>query len=156
MEIRVDLEIVSDLRDEHRLDDVFDNFYDCTGYICDAISEIADSNVSIYNSDLWDWARDNEEYVEQAVNEFGIDSKDFDLIRLFQQGQYLYNSEYMYEHLDEMILFYAYNYICEELSIEEITSDEKEELEELLGEIDNNNQIEDIIEKINEVLGGKE
>lgn len=157
MEIEVCSKSVKDLRNEKYFDDVVEEFVGYEdGYICDVIQEIADNNVTIYTSDLWDWASEHQDYVEQAVSEFGADGRDFDLIRLFQQGQYLYNSEVMYEHFDEILLYYAYNYICEELGIEEIEENTKEELEETLKGVDNNDKIEDIIEKIKEVIGDEE
>ena len=52
-------------------DNAFSNFNDYSGgtYICDAISEIADGMVDIYNSDLWKNAANVQEYIERAMAE---------------------------------------------------------------------------------------
>ena len=42
-----------------------------SGYICDVFSEIADSNVDIYTSDLFEWGKSNMYYIDEATKEFG-------------------------------------------------------------------------------------
>lgn len=63
------------------------------GYICDIISKISDSDVDIYYSDLFEWAKDNWSYIDDACREFGMpDSKDSNIIiKLIQMGQYYKN-----------------------------------------------------------------
>ncbi|MGI6781805.1 MAG: hypothetical protein ACOX56_03160 [Acholeplasmataceae bacterium] len=67
--------------------DVCEEIEDYTGYICDALDEAAVSNVSIYNSDLWNNAPNIEEYIADAINEGLVDLNNFDLMRLFQAGR---------------------------------------------------------------------
>ena len=38
-----------------------------SGYICDVFSEIADSNVDIYTSDLFDWGKNNIYYIDDSI-----------------------------------------------------------------------------------------
>lgn len=118
------------------------------GYICDIIIEVADNNVDIYNYDLWNWARDNTCYVEQAVANSCIDCKNFDLIRLFQLGQYEFNSEAIYSNLSDFI-YYA---ILKNIDAEEISDNILEEIESIANEEDNNEELETYIEKINDLI----
>ena len=64
-------------------------------YICDTISEIADSEVDIYYSGLIDWLKndnDSVENIESALQEFGTPKTDRDgtpdFMKILQQGQY--------------------------------------------------------------------
>ena len=71
----------------------------------DAITELADSNVDIYNSDLLEWVKNNYNYVEEAIDEFGT-AKDgegrADFIKQIQQGQYLANRELLDQAREEL------------------------------------------------------
>lgn len=56
--------------------------------------EDADGSIMIYNSDLTEWLNEsleNLELVNECAQEYGIESKDFDLIKLLQmsQGRYI-------------------------------------------------------------------
>lgn len=56
--------------------------------------EFIDSNVHIYNSDLWDFAKKdsfNDDFVGQAISEglYDTSRKGFNLISIFQAGHYL-------------------------------------------------------------------
>lgn len=52
-------------------------------------AEIVDGEVDFSNYSLYQWLADNnQEYVNEAVSEFGIESKDFDITKLVQMGQY--------------------------------------------------------------------
>ena len=81
------------------------------GYIGDLISEIANNNVDIYTSDLWDWARDNRGWVEQALSEFGFNSDDGTLENLFMIAQYLYYTSEIYDNFDDFIRYALYEYL---------------------------------------------
>lgn len=74
--------------------------------IQDAISEIADNNIDIYNADLLDWFRDNYNYykVEDAIEEYGFPELDGkpDILMAIRQGQYKENEEVLYEALEEI------------------------------------------------------
>jgi len=61
----------------------------------DAINELSDSKIDIYNHTLRVWAVDNYDYIEEAVEEYGYDDKKFDFHKLIQLGQfYAYNMEF--------------------------------------------------------------
>lgn len=61
-------------------------------YYCDVASERADSQVDIYNSDLWEKASKFQCWIEEAISSFWSD-KPQNLINVFQMGQYLYYSQ---------------------------------------------------------------
>lgn len=79
------------------VDFVDDYDYKDNGWINDDFTEYADSRVDIYTSNLLDWARGNFSYIEDYVKEFGIDTQNFDFIRLLQGGQFMK----LYEQLSE-------------------------------------------------------
>ena len=138
-----------ELENNYELESILYCFADYSnGYICDIITEICDNNVDIYNSDLWEWAKDNEYYIEQAINEFGIDSNNFDLMQLFRQGQYYYYEEICYKNLDDIIEYL----ILSNLDVEEINDTVYDEILTISGKEDNNARIEDYIEEIEELI----
>lgn len=67
---------------------------DCN-YISDKISELSDSMIDIYYYDLRKWSVENYDYIEQAIEEFGVDTKNPDFHKMIQMGQYVaYSSEF--------------------------------------------------------------
>ena len=63
-------------------------------YIGDTISELSDSRIDTY-LDLSRWAVDNYNYIEDAISEFGVDTKNPDFHKMIQQGQfYAFNNEF--------------------------------------------------------------
>lgn len=128
------------------------------GYICDIITEIADSHVDIYINDLLDWAKNNYSYIEEALDEFGTptDSKrNADFIKIIMQGQYLYNERDLYDNLEDSLKLFAYVYIQNVLSIEEITEEQNENLLNY-DYTDNNDKLEYIIDYINDIFNNQD
>lgn len=123
--------------------------YGDNNYICDIITEIADSNIDLYNSDLLEWLKDNYSIIEEANTEFGASN---DIIKQCQQGQYYQYTNEIYGNLSDYIKVYAYDYILNTLEIEEITEKQCEEIGNELINIDNNNRLEDIINIITDIL----
>ena len=126
-----------------------------SSYLCDLFTEYADSQVDMMNYDLIEWFRYNYEYVEQAVAEFGVDEKNFDIFRLFQSGQYLQNSELLSQDEQEIVELMVVNYLLE--NEEEIEKElEESELEEMFDEIesqfDNCERLENLIDIIDEYI----
>lgn len=124
--------------------------YNESSCICDIITELADSEVDIYNSDLLKWAGDNSSYIDDAINEFGTEKTDF--YKIIQMGQYLYYNEELNDNINDYILVYAYDYIINNLRLETIAEEKREGLESELINIDNNDKLEDIQNKVREVL----
>lgn len=104
-----------------------------SSYFCDLFTEYADSQVDIYASDLFEWAKSNYEYIEEAVEEFGIDSRNFDFLRVIQSGQLLYNERQLFEDEEKIVELMVVNYLLEnEEEIEkELEESEKEFFEDL-------------------------
>ena len=112
-----------------------------SGYICDVFSEIADSNVDIYTSDLFDWGKNNMYYIDEATKEFG---DPHDILRQIQQGQYYAYEQELYENQDDIIKYFAYTYLKDnniKLNVEQ-----EEDLDDYLSSVDSNDKLEDIID----------
>ena len=144
--------ILKELKEENKeLYIDIDSFVDYSDndYICDIISDLADSQIDIYNDDLLEWLKDNYNIIEDANDELGTPS---DILVQCKQGQfYQYNNE-MHENLENYIMFYIYDYMLNTLKIEEIEEEKYEEIEEELANIDNNNRLNDIKDLINNIL----
>lgn len=125
--------------------------YDENDYIGDVITNIADSNIDIYNYDLWEWAKNNEEWIEEAIAEglYSIDSRSFDLMRLFMAGQYMEITADLYEKLDDIIAYV----VLEELEDEFINIKRLVEvIEDTCIDIDNNRTVEYYIDIVRETM----
>jgi hypothetical protein len=146
---------IEDLKKELYCGDFGECFRDYdNGYICDIITEIADNNIPIYNGDLWETAKEYQDEIEEALREFGTptDSNgNIDLMRIFQQGIYLFNERNLYENLEESLQFFMYDYIEKELKIQELTEEQNDDLLDW-DFSDNNEQLENLIEHIENIL----
>ena len=150
-------------------DDVaFEQFNDASdsNYICEYISEIADDMCDC--SKVWDNAKYMQEYIEEAVAQGLVDTREFDLDRAFIAGAYEYYTQALYKNLDELACNYMLNYldgteICvsyvgtEELDIEiekifeEIISRLDDKLDDV-SNVDNNDHFWDLEEMAMEIL----
>ena len=149
-------------------DAAFEQFNDASdsNYICDYISEIADDMCDC--SKVWDNAKYMQEYIEEAVAQGLVDTREFDLDRAFIAGAYEYYTQALYNNLDELACNYMLNYldgteICvtyvgtEELDIEiekiseEIISRLDDKLDEV-SNVDNNDRFWDLEEMVMEIL----
>jgi len=72
--------------------------------IQDAISEIADNNIDVYNYDLLQWFPDNYDKVEEAIEEYGFPETNGkpDMMGAIRQGQYRENEEVLNEALKDI------------------------------------------------------
>lgn len=131
--------------------DLVDEYYNSTAYICDAISQVADDACSIYYNDRIEWLKKDPEavdYIEQGVEEFGIDSNSFDFWQLITQGQYLQATETLYRDLQDIITLAALYHLPDDATEEAI-----EEVCNLVPDrIDQNNTFLDIENEIMEQL----
>ena len=121
-------------------------------YICDAITEYADNQVDINATALLEWAVDNYEYVEQAIDEFGV-SKDSngraDFLRTIAAGQFFKNEEELNQDIEEIVQLLAINYLLKnEIEIEEEVLEDM--LKDLKHYIYSNDHFSDILDKIEE------
>ena len=135
--------------DENLMEQFFE--YDDSTYICDAISEIADSSVGIYDDEIL--ANAGNLYASGAyaeAKEQGLMGEGNDLIKNLQCAWYEYNSTQLYDNLDVLV----YNYAVERLNESELYFSEQqlEELADKLSNIDNNSQFYEIDEAVDEFV----
>ena len=124
-----------------------------SGYVGDILTEIADNNVDIYYYDLFEWAKNNFSIIEEANEEMGINP---DITKQIQQGQFYSYQRELYENLEDIMKYYVFNYIQETLEIEEITEEQLNELEFEIDFTDNNEELENINDKIEEIMKNEE
>lgn len=128
-----------------------------SGYICDIISEIADSEVSIYTQAQVDFAMNHSDLAQEAIDE-GLapepNGKDFReyVSSVGAVAWYMSNERTMYENLEECVLYSVLYNLKNEYGIEELTENQVSDIEALL-EFDNNDRLEDVIEEAAKVLG---
>lgn len=122
------------------------------GYICDIISEIADSQVDISYCDLTDWANGHFEEISETVSEFGWDGCGEDLYKAVQLAQFRENENEMYSELLEGLENFALSYLEHGLKIQEITEKSWEEIQDFLSDIDNNNKLKEITDFLDEMF----
>lgn len=123
------------------------NDYRGSSYICDAISERADSNVDVYTSDLMEWAKTHISEIDEAAEELG---KPESFIGYIQQAQFLFNERQLYEGLESAIILHAWKIASER--VEEVTEEQADRLDAMDSIIDNNNRVEDIESEVWEIL----
>lgn len=116
------------------------------GYICDVFSEIADSNIDIYVSDLFDWGKSNFEYINEASQEFGSNP---DIIKQIQQGQFLCYEQELYNNQSDVLKLYAYNYLKDNEI--ETTDEQLDDLESYIEDLDSGNRLEEISTYCNDI-----
>lgn len=138
-----------------------DSFIDClndydNGYICDIISEIADSNTSIYYSDIIKFISNNVEEVNDAIEEYGWDGCGSDLYKAGQMAEFRKNENEMYEELEQGLFNVALSYIEYTLKVEGISYEQLDEIETLCSDTDNNDRLDDFLEKVEEIVNGEE
>ena len=138
-----------------------DSFIDClndydSGYICEIISEIADSNTSIYYSDIIEFISNNVEEVNDAIEEYGWDGCGSDLYKAGQMAECRKNENEMYEELEQGLFNVALSYIEYTLEVEGISDEQLDEIETLCSDTDNNDRLEDFLEKVEEIVNGEE
>lgn len=136
------------LENSNEGDEIRDLFADYKGsstYICDAISERADSLIDIYNCDLIDWAKNHICEIDDAADELG---KPDSFIGYIQQGQFIYYEHELYDQLDDGIKWAVYS-ILDDAGIEELTDEQESAVDDFIDEIDNNNRFSDLDEVLN-------
>lgn len=155
--VKKDFALLGILDDER---DMLGSFDEHSGYICDAITELADSYIPIYNFDVWDKVSDIQEYIEEAIAEGLVSTEgEVDLIKIFQSGYYQYYSRSLYNNLDVL----AFNYIADKVneSINSLdegtqTSIDFDEIESAIesetDNYDNNNQFDDLEDTAQDII----
>lgn len=128
-----------------------------SGYICDLITEFADSNTSIYYTDIKNFIVNNFNAVTNAINKFGWDGCGSDLYKAGQTAEYLTIERAVYDDLTDIVKHLAIEYITNvysglEVADSEQLSDLLKELTRDLEAIDNNDYIDIIADYCNEFI----
>lgn len=136
--------------------DFINDIYIGSQYICDAISEFADSNTSIYYSDIEEFMSNNIDKVNDTISEFGWDGCGNDLHKAGQLAEFCSIEREIYDDLEDIIKYITLEFIDStddanddaERIWESLDDDAKDEL---LGDficdlesIDNNSRLDDI------------
>ena len=107
-------------------------------FISDCFTEYADSQVDLYYGDLINWiSTQTAKYIEYYVEEFGMDTKNFDFMKLIQGGQWMQNHEQLMQNEAEIKAVIYLNKLLDTLEEEELNATITEELQ---------NNIEGILE----------
>lgn len=117
------------------------------GYIDEVFSEIADSCSDVYFDDLWSWARSNLEEIDATIKQNAEEYSD--MMELILLAQHKYIVVKLWEHIDDILLFLAYNYIYKSLHIKTITEEELDKIKECCVGAEN---ISDILDSIDDIL----
>lgn len=134
----------------------FENEYDGSTYLCDAITEISDSAVPIYTNDIWENAKNIKEHIEEAVSQ-GLTEGVTDIEKIMQAGYYQFYSQSLYDNLDIMVYNIMARKVNEFLNTK-LRNLDVDAIEEFLNEksenYDNNDTYDDIQEIVDEVIQG--
>ena len=119
-----------------------------SGYIGDIFTEIADSNVDMYTSDLVEWGKSNLWYIDEATKELGNPN---DIIKQIQQGQFYAYEQELYENKEDIMKYFAYTYLNDNEI--KLSDGEIEELDDYLETLDSNDKLENIVDYCKDLRG---
>lgn len=134
---------------------------DCSAYICDAFSEYADGSTSIYYSDIKNYISEHIDEITEVIDEFGWDGCGKDLYKAGQMAEFREIENTLYSDIEEIVKHLALDYIdsTDEASEEAEKMWEKldeaqkgdliESFLEVLGFIDNNSRLDEIVDAYN-------
>jgi hypothetical protein len=145
-------------------DFITDSDAESSQYICDAISDFADRNTSVYYSSIKEFICNNFDKVEEAINEFGWDGCGGDLYKAGQMAEFMSIEQEIYNELEDVIKYITLDFID---STDE-ANDEAEKIWQTLTEerkndlldgficdlemIDNNSRFDDIADLYNDFV----
>ena len=121
--------------------------FESSDYICDAISEFADNNTSIYYCDIMEFIAHNPDALSDAAAEFGVDSRNFDIYKLGQQAEFMQIENNIYSDFDEMIEYAALIY-ADSINLDLSNSEILESVKNSVCVINSNSRIWDIVENV--------
>ena len=131
--------------------DRLNDYRDSSSYICDAITEIADADTSIYYSDILDFIRENPETLAEVIRDGLYDPReDYDLFRHAQAAEVMTIERDICDHLANSLMCAAVNFIRYDLNLEEIPAELAELLREWCDDADSNDRMNQIPDRIRE------
>ena len=131
------------------------DYRDSSTYICDAISEIADSNASIYWSDIEKFISENVEEVSDTINEYGWDGCGRDLYKAGQMAESLSIGREIYDNMADSLFMAACDFLICDLRMEEIPEELADAIREWADDADSGDRMDEIPDKIREWLEGE-
>ena len=133
--------------------DRLNDYRDSNTYICDAIAEIADSDTSIYYSDIIAFISKNPEALSDVVAE-GLytvgNGTEYDLYKHGQAAEYMMIERDIYDHMRDAVMLCAVDFIRYDLGRTTIPAELAELVADLADEADNNDRMRDIPDRIRE------
>lgn len=127
------------------------------GYIIDIVSEIADSAISVYTQDLYEFAINHEDDVDKAVAEgFCGNPSDYSSFRDYltavgAAAWYYHNEREIYDDIRKCVIYCVCEALGNQYGMTEITDAQIATLE--LLNLNINDRLEDAIEEAAEELG---
>ena len=144
--------------------DFINDIYIGSQYICDAVTEFADNNTSIYYSDIEEFMSNNIDKVNDTISEFGWDGCGCDLHKAGQLAEFCSIEQEIYDDLEDIIKYIMLDFIDStddanddaERIWESLTEERKTELLDDficdLESIDNNSRLDDISDLYNDFV----
>jgi hypothetical protein len=151
---------IDDLRDD--LDDgnygeYLNDYRDSSSYICDAISEIADSHTSIYYSDILAFISEHPDLLGDVIAEGLYDpTHDYDLYKHGQAAEYMMIERDVYDHLADSLFLAALDFLRYDLGRETIPGDLADQIREWCDDADSNDRMDFIPNSIREYFAAEE
>jgi hypothetical protein len=136
-------------------DFIFDYSASDSAYICDAITEFADSQVDIYYSDRAKWFGEHWDLVNDANDELGSTG---DVMQDIAQAQFLYYERQLSGDIENIVLALASQYLIDN-GLAELNDAQLNNLNHITYQIDENSNLDDIADYCNENIlhkGGEE
>lgn len=131
--------------------DRLNDYRDSSAYICDAITKIADSDTSIYYSDILDFIRENPEALADVVAE-GLytvgEGQEYDLYKHGQAAEFMTIERDIYNHLADALMLCAVDFIRYDLKLETIPAELAELLKEWTEEASSGDSMDEIPNRI--------
>jgi hypothetical protein len=122
-----------------------------SGFFEDNYREIVESGVDIYNKDLLLWLSEYVYEYETYINE-NTPIENFDLYDTIRQAQFYYFNSLVLDNEEDVFMFYVYNYILNELKVEEIGEEQFEEIKNTYGDY---TDLSDLREQVKTLLKGE-
>lgn len=147
-------ELTDNLNDTSE-DFIFDYSATDNAYICDAITEFADSRVDIYYSDRAKWFGEHWDLVNDANDELGSTG---DVMQDIVQAQFLYYERQLNGDIENIVLALASQYLIDN-GLEELNDAQLNNLNNITYQVDESSNFDDIADYCNENIlhkGGEE
>lgn len=125
-----------------------------TQYICDAITEFADANTSIYYADIEKFISENVDAVNDAIAEFGWDGCGADLYKAGQIAECLQIENEIFSDLGYVVRVLALDYLSG--AGRPVSCEMWEDISEALENIETNDMLDTICDVVNDITNTQE